>query len=78
MPATAVVARPDATKQAQVVRVQHGRAQWVSVRKGQLLSRDTLLVFGALTPGDELVREASGQVAEGQPVTDAKGKPAGS
>ena len=78
VPATAVFARPDAPKQAQVVRVQQGRAQWVPVRKGQLLSRDTVLVYGSLAPGDELVREASEQVADGQPVTVAKAKPAGS
>ena len=77
VPATAVFARPDAPKQAQVVRVQQGRAQWVPVRKGQLLSRDTVLVFGSLAPGDELVREASEQVADGQPVRVAQGKPAG-
>lgn len=77
VPATAVFARPEAPQQAQVVRVQQGRAQWVPVCKGQLLSRDTMLVFGALAPGDELVREASEQVADGQPVTVAKAKPAG-
>ncbi|GAB3842919.1 efflux RND transporter periplasmic adaptor subunit [Hymenobacter jeollabukensis] len=77
VPTSAVFAAPDAPKQAQVVRVQQGRAQWVPVRKGQLLSRDTVVVFGPLAPGDELVREAAEQVADGQPVTVAKGKPAG-
>ncbi|TGD76968.1 efflux RND transporter periplasmic adaptor subunit [Hymenobacter wooponensis] len=77
VPTSAVFATPDAPKQAQVVRVQQGRAQWVPVRKGQLLSRDTVVVFGPLQPGDELVREAGEQVPDGQPLTVAKGKPAG-
>ncbi|RSK24975.1 efflux RND transporter periplasmic adaptor subunit [Hymenobacter metallilatus] len=77
VPTSAVFATPDAPKQAQVVRVQQGRAQWVPVRKGQLLSRDTVVVFGPLQPGDELLREASEQVTDGQPLTVAKGKPAG-
>ncbi|TGE22611.1 efflux RND transporter periplasmic adaptor subunit [Hymenobacter metallicola] len=77
VPTSAVFATPDAPKQAQVVRVQQGRAQWVPVRKGQLLSRDTVVVFGPLQPGDELVREAGEQVPDGQPLTVAEGKPAG-
>jgi hypothetical protein len=72
-----VFARPDQPKQSQVIRVHNGLAQWVPVRRGQLLSRDTVEVFGPLTPGDALLREASEQVADGQPVTVAKPKPAG-
>lgn len=77
VPTSAVFATPDAPKQAQIIRVQQGRAQWVPVRKGPLLSRDTVVVFGPLTPGDELMREAGEQMADGQPVTVAQGKPAG-
>ncbi|MCB2380215.1 efflux RND transporter periplasmic adaptor subunit [Hymenobacter sp. BT635] len=77
VPTSAVFATPDAPKQAQVVRVQQGRAEWVSVRKGQLLSRDTVVVFGPLAAGDELVREAGEQLPDGQSVTVAKAKPAG-
>lgn len=77
VPTAAVFARLDQPKQSQVIRVHGGRAQWVPVRRGQLLSRDTVEVFGLLTPGDALVREASDQVADGQPVTVANAKPAG-
>ncbi|MBF9144421.1 efflux RND transporter periplasmic adaptor subunit [Hymenobacter properus] len=77
VPTAAVFARPDQPKQSQVIRVHDGRAQWVPVRRGQLLSRDTVEVFGPLAPGDALLREASEQVADGQPVTVAKPKPAG-
>ncbi|SDY94639.1 RND family efflux transporter, MFP subunit [Hymenobacter psychrophilus] len=77
VPISAVFTAPDAPQQARVVRVQQGRAQWVPVRKGQLLSRDSVLVFGALQPGDELVREQADQVPDGQPVTVAKPRPAG-
>ncbi|MBC6609274.1 efflux RND transporter periplasmic adaptor subunit [Hymenobacter sp. BT188] len=77
VPTSAVFATPDAPQQAQVVRVQQGRAKWVPVRKGQLLSRDTVMVFGPLAPGDELVREAGEQVPDGQPLTVDKAKPAG-
>ncbi|MFD2784702.1 efflux RND transporter periplasmic adaptor subunit [Hymenobacter rubripertinctus] len=77
VPVSAVFARPDQPQQSQVIRVQDGRAQWVPVRRGPLLSRDSVEISGALTPGDVLVREASGQLADGQPVTVAKPKPAG-
>ncbi len=77
VPTSAVFTAPDAPGQAQVVRVRQGRAQWVPVRKGQLLSRDTMVVFGALAPGDELVREQAGQVPDGQPVRVAGAKATG-
>lgn len=77
VPVSAVFARPDQPRQSQVIRVRDGRAQWVPVRRGPLLSRDSVEISGALTPGDVLVRDASGQLADGQPVSIAKPKPAG-
>ncbi|GAB2470575.1 secretion protein HlyD [Hymenobacter qilianensis] len=77
VPTSAVFASPDAPQQAQVVRVQQGRAQWVPVRQGPLLSRDTVVVFGPLQPGDELVREGAEQVGDGQLLNVARAKPAG-
>lgn len=71
VPTSAVFTTPTQPKQSQVIRVQEGHARWVPVRKGQLLSRDTVQVFGPLAPGDALLREASDQVANGQRVTVA-------
>ena len=51
------------TERSFVVRVRDGRAEWVDVRRGYPAG-DLVEVFGALKPGDEIVRRGSDEIRE--------------
>ncbi len=51
-----------------VIRVAEGRAEWIPISKGRLLSKDSVEVFGPLQAGDQLVALATEQVKDGEPV----------
>ena len=55
------------TERRFVVRVRDGRAEWVTVTRGYPAG-DMVEVFGALTPGDEVVRRGSDEIRENSPV----------
>lgn len=56
------------TARTYVVRVRGGKAQLVNVARG-VVAPDLAEVFGALTPGDTVLRRGVEDVAEGDPVT---------
>ncbi len=64
VPATSVVTTSERTF---VVRDKGGRAEWVDVRKGAV-SGDQVEVFGALQPGDAVVRRGSDEIRPGTAV----------
>ena len=51
------------TERSFVVRVRGGRAEWVNVTRGYPAG-DLVEVFGALTPGDEVVRRGSDEIRD--------------
>jgi membrane fusion protein, multidrug efflux system len=55
------------TERSFVVRVRDGRAEWVNVTRGYPAG-DLVEVFGALTPGDEVVRRGSDEIRENSAV----------
>jgi membrane fusion protein (multidrug efflux system) len=61
VPATSVVTT---TERTFVIRDDDGRAQWVDVRKGSV-SGDQVEVFGALKPGETVVKRASDEIRPG-------------
>ncbi len=64
VPKTSVVS---SSEKQFVIRVRDGRAQWVSVQKGNVV--DSLVeVFGDLQPGTTIVRTASEEIRDGQSV----------
>lgn len=65
VPKTSVVTT---TERTFVIRDQHGRAQWVDVRKG-VAQGDLIEVFGDLRAGDSVVRRANDEIREGAPLT---------
>jgi RND family efflux transporter MFP subunit len=68
VPTTSVVS---SSEKQFVIRVRDGRAQWVSVQKGNVL--DSLVeVFGDLQPGVSIVRTASEEIRDGQAVNGRK------
>ncbi len=60
------------TERRFVVRVRDGRAEWVNVTRGYPAG-DMVEVFGALTPGDEVVRRGSDEIRENSPVQVNRG-----
>ncbi|MEZ0610788.1 efflux RND transporter periplasmic adaptor subunit [Fibrella sp. WM1] len=68
VPTTAVVS---SSERLFVIRVSDGRAQWVTVQKGNIV--DSLVeVFGDLKPGMAIVRTASEEIRDGQTVSARK------
>ncbi|CCG98218.1 efflux transporter, RND family, MFP subunit [Fibrella aestuarina BUZ 2] len=68
VPTTAVVS---SSEKQFVIRVSDGRAQWVTVQKGNVV--DSLVeVFGDLKPGVAIVRTASEEIRDGQAVSARK------
>ncbi|MBO0939320.1 efflux RND transporter periplasmic adaptor subunit [Fibrella sp. HMF5335] len=65
VPVTGVVNR---ASQAFVVRVAGGRAEWVAVSRGRLLTNDSVEIFGPIQAGDRLVARPTEQLKDGQPV----------
>jgi membrane fusion protein, multidrug efflux system len=55
------------TERSFVVRVRDGRAEWVNVAKGYPAG-ELVEVFGALAPGDEILRRGSDEVRAGSVV----------
>ncbi len=64
VPATAVVST---TERVFVVRLKNGRAEWVNVKKGTPAG-DNIEVFGALAPGDVVVKRPTDEIRDGSPV----------
>lgn len=58
--------------QSFVVRVAEGRAEWVPVSRGRLLTQDSVEIFGPVQAGDRLVARPTEQINDGQPVRVAK------
>jgi len=56
-----------------VIRVRGGNAEWVTVQTGQTVNSE-IEVFGALQPGDQIVRTASDSIRNGQAVTTRAAK----
>jgi membrane fusion protein, multidrug efflux system len=52
------------TERTFVIRVRDGRAQWVDVSRGYVVG-DLVEVFGALRPGDEVLRRGSDEIRDG-------------
>jgi RND family efflux transporter MFP subunit len=52
------------TERTFVIRVRDGKAEWVNVSRGYVVG-DLIEVFGALRPGDEVVRRGSDEIREG-------------
>jgi membrane fusion protein (multidrug efflux system) len=55
------------TERSFVVRVRDGRAEWINVTRGYPAG-DLVEVFGALKPGDEIVRRGSDEIRENSAV----------
>ena len=72
VPPTAVVTT---TERTFVVRVNNGSLEWVDVSKGPPAG-DLIEVYGALHPGDTIVRRASDELRQGAHVTTRPAAPA--
>ena len=71
VPKTSIVTTPERTF---VIRDHAGRAEWVDVKKGAV-EGDLVSVMGNLKAGDMVVRRASDEIREGNPIqTPAKSK----
>lgn len=55
------------TERTFVIRVRGGHAEYVDVKRGAPVG-DLVEVFGALAPGDEIVRRATDELREGTAV----------
>jgi RND family efflux transporter MFP subunit len=64
VPRTAVVTT---TERTFVVRTKNGKAEWVDVTKGAA-EGDLIQVSGALQPGDMVVKRATDEIREGNPL----------
>ena len=64
VPKTSVVTT---TERTFVIRDQGGRAEWVDVKKGTG-EGDLVEVMGNLAPGDKVVRRATDEIRDGQPI----------
>ena len=65
VPVTGIVSQAG---QSFVVRVAEGRAEWIPVSRGRLLTSDSVEIFGPMQMGDQLVARPTGQLRDGQPV----------
>jgi RND family efflux transporter MFP subunit len=70
VPKTSVVTT---TERTFVVRSQNGQAEWVDVRKG-VTEGDLVEVFGALKPGEMVLRRATDEIREGTHIPAATTK----
>jgi RND family efflux transporter MFP subunit len=50
-----------------VIRVVNGKAQWVDIKRGRA-NADSVEVYGNLTTGNELLRNATDEIKEGAPL----------
>ena len=64
VPKTSVVTT---TERTFVIRDQGGRAEWVDVKKGAG-EGDLVEVIGNLAPGDKVIRRATDEIRDGQPI----------
>jgi hypothetical protein len=67
VPTSAIVRN---TERQFVVRVRHGVAEWVDVRRGEVKG-DLIEVFGDLREGDVVVRRGSDEIRPGTPIKQA-------
>jgi RND family efflux transporter MFP subunit len=64
VPPTAIVTT---TEKSFVIRVRNGRAEWVTVRRGQPAG-ELVEIFGPVREGDEIVRRATDEIRDGAPL----------
>jgi RND family efflux transporter MFP subunit len=62
------------TERTFVIRLRDGRAEWVNVSRGALAG-ELLEVFGALTPGDEILRRGTDEIREGTSLQVRRASP---
>ena len=70
VPATAVVTT---TERTFVIRVRDGKAEYVNVSRG-VRQGDNVEVLGPLTAGDIVIKKATDEIREGQPIPAAAGR----
>jgi membrane fusion protein (multidrug efflux system) len=68
VPKTAVVS---STEKIFVIRVVDNKAEWVDVKKGREAD-NKMEVYGALNPGDNLVKSATDEIRNGSEIKDTK------
>jgi membrane fusion protein, multidrug efflux system len=68
IPPSAVVTN---TERTFVIRMRNGKAEWVNVSRGAPVA-DLIEVFGALAPGDDLVRRGTDELREGTALKAAQ------
>lgn len=56
-----------------VIKVEGGKARWVDVKTG-MAAEGTIEVFGALQPGDQVVRRGADAIKDGTAVQPASAK----
>jgi membrane fusion protein, multidrug efflux system len=62
------------TERTFVIRDRNGHAEWVDVKKGAA-EGDLVEVIGNLKPGDRVVRRATDEIREGNPISGARPQP---
>ncbi|HXI91992.1 MAG TPA: efflux RND transporter periplasmic adaptor subunit [Blastocatellia bacterium] len=62
------------TERTFVIRIRNGTAEWVDVKRGQLMG-DLIEVFGLLDPGDEVAIRGTDELREGTQVTPKQPPP---
>lgn len=70
VPPTAVVTT---TERTFVIRANHGKAEWVNVKKGPAAG-ELVEVIGNLAEGDRVVRRATDEIRDGSPLAVSTGK----
>jgi RND family efflux transporter MFP subunit len=70
VPKTSVVTT---TERTFVIREQGGKAEWVDVKKG-VADGDLIEVMGNLKPGDRVVRRATDEIRDGNPIQSSPKK----
>jgi RND family efflux transporter MFP subunit len=68
VPKTALV---NSTERVFVIRVENNKAVWVDVKKGREVA-GKIEVYGALKPGDQLVKKASEEIRDGSEIKAVK------
>ena len=68
VPPTAVVTT---TERTFVIRANHGKAEWVNVKRGATAG-DLIEVMGNLAEGDRVVRRATDEIRDGSPLSTGK------
>jgi RND family efflux transporter MFP subunit len=61
----------NSTERVFVIRIENNKAVWVDVKKGREVG-GKIEVYGALQPGDQLVKKASEEIRDGSEVKSVK------